>query len=393
MSHDFIGNENIFEVIGNQPVLDQYDVLYSLMQSGSMYDDYITGSLFTRTRILNVTTVTFGERGVAFSKLGVDKNALPSSSGMSLSYASQPWRERAGVTRFVKHLSDSERYYDTLLPKLDELVEKDGTYLLAFNNNVVFAISQTYVFSYIDNVWIDAYPFEARYNGIQRIKKFSSSFTAQRDITGSFVTPVTQNKLQIEEYFYDNPSLGGILWRDSTSSNLYEADAAKIIFGYGDSSYTHPISNDVRNRNRPTYRSRITSGSFPITISPIIRGWKYGICDGMPRYSNAIFRRDRFGQLRDMLEQRSFAKYIDDAQNAPFRRYDYPNESPAFTPNLPSSQTTIPEAPVTVSFVEPQIIDNKLVYTSIPAIDSQASNLSLQCTSSLPYFDGLSRNR
>jgi hypothetical protein len=392
MNHDFIGNENIFEVIGNQPVLDQYDVLYSLMQSGSMYDDYITGSLFTRTRILDVTTVTFGERGVAFSKLGVDKNALPSSSDKSLSYASQPWRERSGVVRFVKHLSDSERYYDTLLPRFDQIASKNGKSIInpTSGSLLLYYLGNPLAYTTVDGTWLHAFPFESRYTGIERVKRLSSTFIANQDESGSPISPPVKNSRIAVGYV--GPGGGGIIFFDVTGTSLiaeglFEPDASKALYGFGDLF----DNSDSTLKNIPAYRYSVDPG---FVTSPIVRGWKYGIYDGMPRYSGAIFRRDKFGQLRDMLEQRQFAKYIDDIQNAPFRRYDYPNETPAFTPNLPPTQgNTIPESPVSVSFVEPQIIDNKLVYTTIAALDSQASNLSLSCTSSLPYFDGLARNR
>jgi hypothetical protein len=41
-------------------------------------------------------------------------------------------------------------------------------------------------------------------------------------------------------------------------------------------------------------------------------GYKYGVQGTEPRYSNVIFRNNRFGQFRDMLEQRKFGTFFDE---------------------------------------------------------------------------------
>ncbi len=44
---------------------------------------------------------------------------------------------------------------------------------------------------------------------------------------------------------------------------------------------------------------------YPLSI----RGWRYGISSGLPQFSMAAFRSGRFGQFRDMLEQRPYTKF------------------------------------------------------------------------------------
>lgn len=41
-----------------------------------------------------------------------------------------------------------------------------------------------------------------------------------------------------------------------------------------------------------------------------IRGWKYGLLSGFPQRPKAVFRRNHYGMLRDMLEQRLYSKEI-----------------------------------------------------------------------------------
>jgi hypothetical protein len=57
--------------------------------------------------------------------------------------------------------------------------------------------------------------------------------------------------------------------------------------------------------------------SYVFGISPVIRGWKYGLYSGLPMNSKTIFRRERFGQFRDMLEQRQYTKFINVTGNSP----------------------------------------------------------------------------
>jgi hypothetical protein len=138
---------------------------------------------------------------------------------------------------------------------------------------------------------------------------------------------------------------------------------------------------------------------------PIIRGWRYGLIDGNPHYTSAVFRRDRFGQFRDMLEQRINSTTILDAKNSPIN-YLGDVETPAMPlpPDVVSFLgtnefgETLKEGtifrPVTVSFVKQSISpENKLIYPSVLPTNTWSSNLSMYATSSLPYFDDIGRNR
>ncbi len=39
------------------------------------------------------------------------------------------------------------------------------------------------------------------------------------------------------------------------------------------------------------------------------RGWKYGLINAMPQNTQAVFRSDRYGQFRDMLEGRVYSAF------------------------------------------------------------------------------------
>ena len=88
-------------------------------------------------------------------------------------------------------------------------------------------------------------------------------------------------------------------------------------------------------------------------------------------FSKCIWRRGKFGQFRDMLEQRLVAKYY---------------ESPEGAPDDPNFRQGVQEAVVRVKFISP---DGRLTNP----LNTFTSNLNFECTSSLPFFDGIPTNR
>lgn len=102
--------------------------------------------------------------------------------------------------------------------------------------------------------------------------------------------------------------------------NLY-----RHFWGFGD-GYGHSVEFNYSTAwlNHPNIASSdpVTdwinlngSGSAPIRLGrgAILRGWKYGLASGLPCYSSMVFRRGRFGQFRDILEQRIDTKFYDEA--------------------------------------------------------------------------------
>ena len=92
-----------------------------------------------------------------------------------------------------------------------------------------------------------------------------------------------------------------------------------------------------------------------------LRGAKYGLASPVNLKTSSIFRAGSFGQCRDMLEQRKFTRTF--------------------------NGTEVSDAPVTVNFQERKTKRN------VEPEETNSSNLDLFCTSSIPYFDGLNRDR
>ena len=136
-------------------------------------------------------------------------------------------------------------------------------------------------------------------------------------------------------------------------------------------------------------------------VSPTIRGWKYGLYSGLPTNSKSVFRRNRFGQFRDMLEQRQYTKFIgvedspvdDDAVTS--RGFNKFTQS-RYTRNLKIN--TLGSSPVEVNFLKQRYKKNDrgigyIFNESVSPELTTSQNFSTEVTSSLPYFDGEAKTR
>lgn len=400
MSNYFLNSESIFEVIGNYPVVDQFDVLYSNLQTGSYLDNYVTGSLLKiATSSLNKIAFTAGERGSAFSKLGVPATSLPTqnTNDTNRSYNLQPWRQRAGIIRNVKIFSDSERFYDSILPNLSEIVKLHGT-LISYSGNVLTLELGDY-FNKPCAGFLQRFPFEPIFSTASKTIRLSKSFVAPSAVTGE--PDIVGDKLLIS--FTDYQKAEGLSGHSSDylvsfypdgypagllPSGALESDVSKVIFGFGDwNSATLFIPG---YNHYPVYRSgsnTAAGGYSSIVCSPIIRGWKYGVHDGNPHYTSCMFRRDRFGQFRDMLEQRLEPVSYFDPENSPSRLFDAAEGRPLPNTQFAPQKLSI-ERPVEVNFVQVSLDkQNKLYYSKIDPNLTRSSNLSTYATSSQPFFD------
>jgi len=508
-----INSETIFSIIGNEPITDQYDILYSSLQAGSIHDNYVTGALLYYATnqggneaaksdpLYDVPFLVKGERGLLFSKLTVPRNVFPNvafNTG-SLGYSLQPLYERAGTIRNIKLFSSEERFYDSLAPNVVDMFRSLGGDLFtikvplnalkaAYHNIVVFdndpytLFHETHGLSPIG--FEQSFPFEPKFSQIKRIKRLSNQFISKKRFSvlggvedqNAFKT----QKLAIVEYnsgsflgsadpslvpnppdepFDANWWLGDLVYRpnetvvDASTSppktykpfSIFgdpppETETTKILFGFGDRHSIKlktgvlgggfealgPIQLRVGKRNLCESRTSVAVGAtiggitgpfgrypefqFVFRISPIIRGWKYGLIDGNPHYTSCVFRRDRYGQLRDMLEQRLNSSFINDPVNSPneylgdVERQALPSVINAQLPTpvglFGNIQKKIPsfgisQPPIKVNFVKLSYIEatKELLYYTEKPENTQSSNLSSHATSSLPYFDDFSQGR
>ena len=196
-------------------------------------------------------------------------------------------------------------------------------------------------------------------------------------IENSYESPAYNNNLRDPDYFRtvyfqhsgsatSPPSYEFIKWLSPTGEMLVLEDptdhdaggvgrsamrSLKMLFyAFGDAEYGQ-------------LKIRVPTGATSgIYASMHVRGFKYGLWHGVPQQPRAYYRHNRFGQFRDMLEPRIDTRTM-----------------------VPGPESGL-GAPIRVRFVDS---NNKRVKPS----STESSNLSQRATSSLPYFDGISRNR
>jgi hypothetical protein len=138
---------------------------------------------------------------------------------------------------------------------------------------------------------------------------------------------------------------------------------SRLFFGSGEGTFKFPKLIYWKDISVKQGQGFGLNETFPVTRGVIIRGFKYGLTNIMPTKTNAVFRRDHFGHLRDQLEQR------------------------LFTRTSATSDTLVDNIPVTIQFRSRgtgQLVDPS---------ETNSINLSLYCTSSIPYTDGSARDR
>ena len=446
MSH-YVNSEAIFSVIGDDPISDQYDILYSNLAAGSIYDNYVTGSLLTRSTnfFTGKTTLIPGFRGLVFSKLTVDPKKIPLGflGDKPASYVLQPWRERAGLIKNVKLFTNEERYYDSLTPNLTKMLSILGGKIVKWDlsalgfgahNSLIFDNDPYNPFEESTGLspigFEESFPFEPIFSAVKRSKLISDSFVTTTQWDGSTGVSCNEFKTKVlliaqlnsgshftppysynANYWIENidNTVGPLIFGGGTAAN----ETSKILFGFGDRNALMKKSDAnyyIGKKNLVESRSFFDSGLYYISFGPIVRGWKYGLIDGNPHYTSCIFRRDRYGQFRDMLEQRLNTAFISDEINNPVRNLGTV-EKPAIPPgepvksqisagglgfaNLPSLSNLLVDPPVRVNFTRQSYIETteELIYFAEKPENTWSSNLSTYATSSLPYFDDVSRNR
>jgi hypothetical protein len=258
----------------------------------------------------------------------------------------------------------------------------------------------SYDFLY-DFTWFGSFPFESTYASVERMSTALKSLISTVSLD-AFAVPYTTPPQPVNRfvvYFAGYPILSSlspamtkttdqskytsafplfVIDNDldtSTPIPLEQNDIIQMLFGFGDQSLYYRFDNSGTITysgwtHLPTFRkSEVAFGVYG--TSPLIRGWRYGLVSGFPTYSKAHWRKGRFGQPRDMLEQRPDTVW--------YYEVDTSVENDFTSNNIGAS-------PVYVKFLD---------YTgkrTNPEL-TWSSNLSMYATSSLPYFDGQARNR
>lgn len=236
-----IYSNNICDVIGNDPIVDQNDVELFLNHRGTYLDAVVTGSFLVYSASGEIST---SERGRVLSNVYVNAadsdTSVPRLSADDFVTSLVPTREIRRSYRFVDLYDNKERFWDTLLPSLSDVWKTDGVnvydsflcshthrhdaisgfvsssraavfymgYLrdpweISFTESggMLNAVTLGSAFDYntlnMSNYdWPKAYPWEARYSSLSRQQTPLKSILTTMRITDWSANPVTQTAFQ-----------------------------------------------------------------------------------------------------------------------------------------------------------------------------------------------------
>lgn len=278
-------------------------------------------------------------------------------------YASGSFLGRA--QRFVRLQTDGEVFYDTYMPNPVAIQLTNGVAPLGFSqadlgtsvpetsgsafgilplaNPTVRAGEQQILLMFdeyplpedasavSDRVWVSTFPFQSRYKLVERLFKFSkflpSSFSLTASWGGSTLSPASSSnvfgyisKRVLNAALGDSREvlLGYVNWptyawpptstgdHDLTYGTATDRDLYTLFFGTGDGNR---ISSTIYTTRGPSLKpiTGVSTLTFNFTVNA--RGFKYGIKNVQPESTAMVYRAGKFGQVRDMLEQRPVCKF------------------------------------------------------------------------------------
>ncbi len=389
----------LWETIGEEPALDQFDVAYTHELSGSYLD---RNNIFRQVPYV-INILGAGDAGGAglTDTLFQFRNDVGHFASVTPTVEQRTWTTLANGdgtiiwpnARFAYELRKSNRnpvftafdelFWDTRIPNPPEVAAIcNPKYVLATDLVSCLEINALYSSDASDlhaspfevgsttggiRDWFMSYPYESRYSRAQYT--FYSNLTKDLFQRAFSNVHAAFGKYQLYEYDDLSIELGDFSGSHSSCKRFLASEGyiTNTKFGTGYVPLKKPefikfffgIGNGIGTYDNGHVRGRQFIGSTSETTADI-RGWRYGMMNAFPMYSTSIFRRDRYGHFRDMLEQRPDTKYyIDDV---------------------------VRESPVQIRFYdrEGNLTDSLLTLSS---------NLSIEATSSFPYTDGIARNR
>jgi len=195
--------------------------------------------------------------------------------------------------------------------------------------------------SWIDTKWGPSFPMESRYKNVERLFSFDGrlprSYTISKLGDGGLMTPASSSNRIYAIGAIISGSRGGWgvytvigslkrpteAWPQSVStykfSNAMPRELTNTYFGFGDGVANNNTGGGYPSgqnfRGIPNARSLISreyvSDDAMVSHGVSPRGYRYGLKAPEPEHSSCVWRVGRFGQLRDMLEQRPFSKMRD----------------------------------------------------------------------------------
>jgi hypothetical protein len=212
--------------------------------------------------------------------------------------------------------------------------------------SVVFWVGTYSGSQYYDPAWRNRYPFMSLYKGLARSFRtsYNAPYSIQTNLTmssvnnGIYTRPDTYysnrigfmiiNSVEADipsrvSYLYDFAFVSGTWGRTNVDQGNFRKFRSKV---WDRDVLFIPTIEDINRvyfgigplKNRSTayglgeeYIGMFFTAETYVMVAPIIRGWKYGVYNGNQVSTKCIFRTGRYGNMRDMLEQRPFSKFFD----------------------------------------------------------------------------------
>lgn len=365
----------LWETVGEDPVLDQFDVFYRHELSGTFIDRFSVLSIVNSTLDTNLSASRQTEQFYS----NYSENVVNSSWSTQFAWSrSRRISELQKSARTVVHKSNNELFWDTRIPNPGEVIHKINPSLVLAGYDtgaggmVQYALTTGAEFWGPDlggaihttngiYDWGMRFPYEPR-NGVVTQQFSDTLFTHvfRYKLPGGAM--IISRELNYNDLTYEVGSGSLKLFsgdvQGANVNGMGRAEFLKAFFGIG-------AGRSSYDNQHVTYRTKVVPNFWtkPVNVGVNLRGWRYGMMSAFPTRNIAIYRRDRYGHFRDMLEQRLDGKFFNEGENAGVR-----------------------EGAVQVKFYDR---DGNLTSPEL----TLSSNLSFEATSSVPYFDGVARNR
>tara|TARA_B100001123_G_scaffold437566_1_gene570025 strand:- start:6616 stop:10506 length:3891 start_codon:yes stop_codon:yes gene_type:complete len=315
------------------PILDQFLVEKDISYAGGYLDEVYVGTLRPKK--------PYGTgRGYIATRRVAGRTSM-GTQGVT-----------GSLLRGVKLRDSTERYYDSLLPDINQYFSKRTISGSVFHSRNMGG-SSTGGFKRL---------------GSKRAYYLSGALELNGTPGTSFGNFQWKGNASLPWPYLGDPERD---YRDARSVMVFSAssDNSKISFIKGYSRVKEAMFRYGLNRSYPgTILDKATNSTTPVTIRLSdgkfmsgATGFRYGIVSTSPLYSEAVFRYDRYGQLRDMLEQRHDTRFWNAA------------------PDVVSPKG---DSPIKIIFVD------RASDSPISPSQTMSQNLSYFATSSVPYFDG-----
>ena len=312
----------------DNPVQDQFLIAQPGEYIGSYLTQYVTGSLF--------------------------KN--PAQAGVAATEGNMNLGINASFNRFVTIADQGEVYWDSVLPNIFDVWSADG----AEPYDMVSDSGQHYSALYLQDSsvtpvdppdynpnWCRAFPFESRYKDADRMLQDPADNQNRTSQTIQKVTawsnPIGSTEVDVNvSWLKDTAGKPGITFATATilkaggfirrspstaavqSKSTSDKTSAALLFGFARTGGLYfakqPGGTALQTSFGKAFKALNPIPTGYPTVNPLSltdgptwdhpEGVKYGLKNYVWESTKMTFRPDRYGQLRDMLEQRKYSKFF-----------------------------------------------------------------------------------